>query len=50
MLITTAKQLIEKYASTAWQMISQTHMNSLIDLMPHHIEAVIAAEGWYVHY
>ena len=50
MPVTTAKQLIEEHAPTAWQMILQTHMNSLIDLMPHRIEAVIAAEGWYTHY
>ena len=50
MPVTTAKQLIEEYAPTAWQMISQTHMNSLIDSMPHRVEAVITAEGWYTHY
>ena len=50
MPVAAAKQLIEENTPEVWQMISQAHMDKLIDLMPHRIEAVIEAEGWYTHY
>jgi hypothetical protein len=37
-------------AKEAWHAIDQRILNTLADIMPHRVEAVIAAKGWYIKY
>ncbi len=37
-------------AQASWQRISQDVLNKLCDSMPHRVQAVIDADGWYTKY
>ena len=41
---------LERAAVEAWEDFPEEMLNHLIDTMPHRIEALIAADGWYTKY
>ena len=41
---------LERAAVAAWEDFPEGMLNHLIDTMPHRIDALIAANGWYTKY
>lgn len=45
----TLQQLIEA-AKEAWHAIDERVLQNLCNTMPHNVQAILAADGWYRNY
>lgn len=43
-------KLIEEAAKEAWHAIDERVLRNLCDTMPHRVQAILLADGWYTKY